>query len=100
MTPRRGAEDKPSTEPAATEPDEWDTSPDPGFPGITGAEVEQAVEPSPAKLRVEATTHVTLENEVINPGQKLEVNDTAEARNCIAVGFLRLLDDDEELDPE
>lgn len=82
--------------------------PAPGFPGVTGKAAEsdegetETLEPyeGAAKLRVEATTHVTLENEVIAPGRKVEVRDSAEARNCIAVGFLRLLDDDEELTDE
>lgn len=85
---RAGDQDAPSAPPVAQE------GPD-GAPGAPEA-------PTPVldKLRVESTTHVTLENEVINPGRKLAVNDTAEARNCIAVGFLRLLDDDEELDEQ
>jgi hypothetical protein len=104
---RNKATDKGDTE---AQGDEWDLPPAtvvypddqdaPSAPSAAQEGTDEASEASLPKLRVQATTHVTLASGVVNPNQKLEVDDTAEVRNCIAVGFLRLLDDDEELDEQ
>jgi hypothetical protein len=53
-----------------------------------------------AKQRVEVNTYFTLGREVLRPQSKVEVPDSVEVRNGIAAGFLRQLDDDEQLDDE
>ncbi len=51
-------------------------------------------------LRVEIKSNVTLGNELFVVGQKVKVVDDAETRGAIAVGHVRLLEDDEKLDSE
>jgi hypothetical protein len=67
--------------------------------GPTGTTVDPN-DPGLGKLRVEVNSNISLGNEVLTPTQKVEVVDTPEVRSIIAVGHLRLLDDDEQLDSE
>ena len=60
------------------------------------AKTEKA--PSSPKLRVEITTICTVNGTLYGPGQKVELDDTSEVRELIAVDFARLLDSDEKLD--
>lgn len=51
-------------------------------------------------LNVEVNSNVMLGNVLRTPGQKVAVPDDAESRGAIAVGHLRLLEDDEQLDED
>lgn len=85
----------PADEPEAADPG---SAPGPAvIDGKTGTVVDSA-DPSLGKLAVEVRSNVTLGNEVLTPFRKVDVPDDAEARACIAVGHLRLLEDDEQLD--
>lgn len=93
---RQAAEDEAS----AVEAQEPGSAPGPAVVlGPTGTTVDPN-DPGLGKLRVEVNSNVSLGSEVLTPRRKVEVVDTPEARATIAVGHLRLLEDDEELDSE
>lgn len=67
--------------------------------GPFGTTVDSA-DPSLGKLRVEVRSNVTLGNRLLTVDRRTSVPDDAEARGAIAVGHLRLLDEDEPTDDE
>lgn len=77
---------------------EQSTQPGPAvIDGPFGTTVDSA-DPNLGTLRVEVRSNVTLGNRLYAVGEKAEVPDDATTRGAIAVGHLRLLDDDEALD--
>lgn len=92
---RQAAEDEAN----AVEAKEPGSAPGPAVVlGPTGTTVDPN-DPGLGKLRVEVRSNISLDDgEVLTPFRKVEVPDTPYVRSIIAVGHMRLLEDDEDLD--
>ncbi len=101
MTPLSTRSDDDEATDEATEADTTATKAPESGPEVIDGPLGRTVNSTDQRLgtlRVEVKSNVTLGNELFVVGQKVKVVDDAETRGAIAVGHVRLLEDDEKLD--